>query len=213
MDNLFWGTWLPPLSSGDNRCPLLSSAARPKMKISSEIHSGDGNNDSWTDGISYPFPVGIIILISPESLSTSLRNRYSHAPEYAFFGNAVRDVGSGVHDLVETCIPLALFEVTLEDLDERFRISDCSQEMPETPRKHWQVPYDETLLSSDGMQLLARNSKCTVYTWSSRWADCGLPPLLRLVKADVVDVWTVLRSARADCSQEAWDLIPYRPLD
>ena len=79
---------------------------------------------------------------------------------YYFFGNPVRDVGGGVRRLIETCIPLTLFEVTLEDLDERFRIGDFTQEMPETPRNAWQVPYDDVLLASDGMQLLARNSKC-----------------------------------------------------
>jgi hypothetical protein len=68
MDNLSWGTKFPPLSSGRPFGPLLSSAAC-SMKIFSENHSGDVNNDSGRTEVSFRIP--------PESLFTSLRNRYS----------------------------------------------------------------------------------------------------------------------------------------
>jgi hypothetical protein len=43
----------------------------------------DVNNDSGPGRIFHSFPAGIAIHIVPESLFTSLRNRYSNAPEYA----------------------------------------------------------------------------------------------------------------------------------
>jgi hypothetical protein len=70
----------------------------------------------------------------PRSQRVDEKELRANQHRYYFFGNAVRDVGSGVHRLIETCIPLALFEVTLDNLDERFRISDFTQEMAETPR-------------------------------------------------------------------------------
>lgn len=142
--------------------------------------------------------------VDEEELRTSLHRYY-------FFGNAVRDVGSEVHSLIETCIPLTLFEVTLENLDERFRISDFTQEMPETPRNHWQVPYDEALLSSDGTQLLARNSKCTRGLHGGRIAfyfhyyDPSKPMSWTYGQFCSPPVQTV--------PARLWDLIPYRPVD
>ncbi|HLG94826.1 MAG TPA: hypothetical protein VKX49_00810 [Bryobacteraceae bacterium] len=56
------------------------------MKIFLEIHSGDVNIQSRAGRILHPFPAGIVIHIAPESLFTSLRNDYSHAPESADFG-------------------------------------------------------------------------------------------------------------------------------
>jgi hypothetical protein len=80
---------------------------------------------------------------------------------YYFFGNAIRDTAGGVNTFVETCVPLVLFEVTLDHLDDRFRIEDFTQEMPEAPSKAWQRAYDETLLSADGKRIIARKSTCT----------------------------------------------------
>jgi hypothetical protein len=71
----------------------LSSAARLRVKLFSEIHSGHANNDSGAGGIFHPFPAGIVIHIVPESLFTSLRNRYSHAPEYAI-GSILLGIGT-----------------------------------------------------------------------------------------------------------------------
>jgi len=144
------------------------------------------------------------VLVDEKELRASLHRYY-------FFGNAVRDVGGGVLSLIETCIPLALFEVTLENLDERFRISDFTQEMPETPRTHWQVPYDEALLSSDGMQLLARNSKCTRGLRGGRiafyfhYCDPSKPMFWTYGQFCGPPVQTVPR--------RLWDLIPYSPVD
>jgi hypothetical protein len=53
------------------------------MKFFSENHSGDVNIDSGRTGILHPFWPGIDIHIASESLFTSLRNDYSHAPESA----------------------------------------------------------------------------------------------------------------------------------
>src|SRR5713226_8083089 len=54
------------------------------MKFSSENHSGDVNIDSGPGGFLHPFQPGIHIHIASESIFTSLRNDYSHAPESAF---------------------------------------------------------------------------------------------------------------------------------
>src|SRR5260370_10101536 len=53
------------------------------MKFSSENHSGDGNIDSGPASFLHPFQPGIHIHIASESIFTSLRNDYSHAPESA----------------------------------------------------------------------------------------------------------------------------------
>jgi hypothetical protein len=53
------------------------------MKFFSEIHSGDVNKHSGPDRKLHPFHPGTDIHIASESLFTSPRNRYSHAPEYA----------------------------------------------------------------------------------------------------------------------------------
>ena len=53
------------------------------MKFSSENHSGDVNIDSGPGGFLHPFQPGIHIHIASESIFTSLRNDYSHAPESA----------------------------------------------------------------------------------------------------------------------------------
>jgi hypothetical protein len=53
------------------------------MKFRSEIHSGDVNKNSGTERKVHSFQPGIDIHITPESVFTSLRNLYSHAPEYA----------------------------------------------------------------------------------------------------------------------------------
>ncbi|HUS12948.1 MAG TPA: hypothetical protein VMZ30_20930 [Pyrinomonadaceae bacterium] len=53
------------------------------MKFFSENHSGDVNIHSGRTKILHPFWPGIHIHIASESLFTSLRNDYSHAPESA----------------------------------------------------------------------------------------------------------------------------------
>src|SRR6266446_8368434 len=53
------------------------------MKFFSENHSGDVNIDSGPGGFLHPFQPGIHIHIASESIFTSLRNDYSHAPESA----------------------------------------------------------------------------------------------------------------------------------
>ena len=53
------------------------------MNFFSQNYSGDVNIDSEPNPILHPFRPGIVIHIAPESLFTSLRNDYSHAPESA----------------------------------------------------------------------------------------------------------------------------------
>ena len=62
-----------------------------------------------------------------------------------FFGNTVRDTSNEVNQFIERCLPLVLFEVSLDHLDERFSMADFTQEMPEQPQKNWQVAYDEAV--------------------------------------------------------------------
>lgn len=80
--------------------------------------------------------------------------------KYYFFGNAPNDRSNDVHRFIQNCIPLSIFEIQLENLDERFRISDFTQEMPATPRRHWQTAYDEAVLTPDGLQMLSRSPGC-----------------------------------------------------
>jgi hypothetical protein len=69
------------------------------MKLLSENNSGDVNNHSARARIFHPFAPGMIIHIAPESLFTSPRNDYSHAPESAI--NRVGDInGDGIPDIV-----------------------------------------------------------------------------------------------------------------
>jgi hypothetical protein len=64
------------------RRPPLSSAAY-LMKFSLENYSGDVNIYSGPTCFFHPFAPGMNIHITPESLFTSSRNDYSHAPESA----------------------------------------------------------------------------------------------------------------------------------
>jgi hypothetical protein len=70
--------------------------------------------------------------VEERALMESLRRYY-------FFGNAVRHSDRGVYKFIESCIPLAIFEVTLANLDTRFQMSEFTQPMPGTPPKKWQV--------------------------------------------------------------------------
>jgi hypothetical protein len=83
MDNLLAGKSDPPCLKQDQVPLLLSSAAR-RMTNPSENHSGHVNKDSGPGHFLHPLAPGIAIHITPESLFTSLRNVYSHRPEYAF---------------------------------------------------------------------------------------------------------------------------------
>ncbi len=56
---------------------------------------------------------------------------------YYFLGNAERDTNRAVQAFVETCIPLVLFEITVDNLNERFRIGDFTQVMRRAPTKAW----------------------------------------------------------------------------
>src|ERR1051325_6417431 len=91
--------------------------------------------------------------IYESELREQLRKYYSR-------GNAVRDIGDAVHTFIESCMPLVLFELTLNNLDDRFRVGDFTQEMPGAPEKAWQCAYDEALLSSGGTLVVARKSTC-----------------------------------------------------
>jgi hypothetical protein len=70
------------------------------------------------------------------------------------------DAEARVTDLVGRVIPLVLMDLSISDVDERFEIAEFTQEMPSAPKKAWQVPYDESLLSADGTVVLARRLGC-----------------------------------------------------
>jgi hypothetical protein len=63
------------------------------MKFFSENHSGHVNIDSGTGSFFHPFQTGIHIHIPSESVFTSLRNDYSHAPESAQLPQITRYIG------------------------------------------------------------------------------------------------------------------------
>jgi hypothetical protein len=130
---------------------------------------------------------------------------------YYFFGNAVRDSGHAAYSFLETCVPLALFEITLDNLDDRFRIGDFTQEMPGAPSKASQCAYDEALLSTDGTQVVARKSTCT------RGLQCGriafyfhyYDPLKAMQ-------WTYGQFSGPEVQlvpQRLWSLMPYSHVD
>jgi hypothetical protein len=63
--------------------PVIVQRCLLAMKLSLEKHSADVNIHSGRDRILYSFAPRISIHIASESLFTSLRNNYSHAPESA----------------------------------------------------------------------------------------------------------------------------------
>jgi hypothetical protein len=82
-------------------------------------------------------------------LTEALRRFYSP-------GNAYAELDSPAAAFIERCVPLALFGIAVTDVDSRFRVSDFAQAMIGKPKSAAQVAYDEALLSSDGIQLIAR---------------------------------------------------------
>lgn len=52
--------------------------------------------------------------VDEEELREQLRRFY-------FSGNVLRDTASVAYSFVDSCIPLVLFEIQLDNLDERFR--------------------------------------------------------------------------------------------
>ena len=128
-----------------------------------------------------------------------------------FFGNAVRHTDSAVYAFVENCIPLALFEITLSNLDEHFKLDDFTQEMPGALEKIWQRPYDEALLSRDGSQVISRNITCTRGLRNGRVAFYFhfYNPLKAMR-------WTYGEFSAPEIQvvpQRLWDLLPYTPVD
>src|SRR5260370_13216299 len=79
-------------------------------------------------------------------LTEALRRFYSP-------GNAFVELESPVAAYMKRCVPLALFEIAVGDVDSRFRVSDFAQEMVGKPKSAAQVAYDEALLSSDRLRL------------------------------------------------------------
>jgi hypothetical protein len=131
--------------------------------------------------------------------------------KYYFSGNAVRDTSSAVHTFVDTCIPLVLFEITVDDLDERFRIGDFTQEMPGAPAKAWQCAYDEALLTADGSQVIARKSTCTRGLQSGRIAF-----YFHYYDPSQTMKWTYGEfsgPAVQVIPERLWNLVPYSPVD
>jgi len=72
MDTFSWGTKSPPPVSGVDFAPLLLRRRLLSIRVSSEFHSGDVNNDSGPGRFAFHIP--------PESLFTSPRNPHSQFP-------------------------------------------------------------------------------------------------------------------------------------
>ena len=82
----FLGQLVPSTFQWSQPKPAVVQRRSSKMKFCSEIHSGDVNKHSGLGQKVHPFQPGIDIHIAAESVFTSSRNRYSHAPEYAHRG-------------------------------------------------------------------------------------------------------------------------------
>ncbi len=129
---------------------------------------------------------------------------------YYFFGNATRDVSSAVYKFIETCMPLSLFEVTLDDLDEQFEMGGFTQGMPDAPQKAWQRAYDQAILSPDGASIIARKTTCTRGLQAGRVAfyfhyyDPSKPMLWSYGEFSSPPVQII--------PQRLWDLVPYFPV-
>ena len=82
---------------------------------------------------------------------------------YPFFfsDSALQDRDRRVNEYIRDCVPLVVFELQLNDLDERFSFDDFTQPVPDRPRNQWQAGYDEAILSPDGSLVLARGISCT----------------------------------------------------
>lgn len=59
---------------------------------------------------------------------------------------------------MDRCIPLALFDITLDNLDSRFQVGDFKQSMSSKENVD-QVAYDEAVLSDDATTLLGRGQR------------------------------------------------------
>jgi hypothetical protein len=88
MDRPFCGIQLSPLARGESEAgcpaPLFTPNRKhvPEMSISIRVRPASFAADIHITGI-FIHIAGIRIHIRPESLFTSLRNQYSHRPEYA----------------------------------------------------------------------------------------------------------------------------------
>ena len=107
--------------AGSRCCP-----ARPLLINSSlENYSCHVNIHSEPDRILYPFPPGILIHITSESLFTSLRNDYSHAPESALDTFNLRNVtdDAELQALADQARAL-LQDVNIQDLKSTAQLRD-----------------------------------------------------------------------------------------
>lgn len=50
-------------------------------------------------------------------------------------GNAVWERSNEVYKYIDRCVPLVLFELLLDDLDDSFSMKDFTQAAPKLPRK------------------------------------------------------------------------------
>lgn len=156
----------------------------------------DGNPSLTVLGI-YRVPA------DPHDFIEDLRHFY-------FPGNAVRDTNTEIYAFIERCVPLVLFDTRLERLDERFRIEEITQDMPGAPRKAWQVPYGEAILSADGLQVVSRKIGCTRGLKEGRLAfyfhyyDPTKPMLWSYGQFSTPPVQVV--------PQRLWEMVPYSPV-
>jgi hypothetical protein len=97
------------------------------------------------------------------------------------------------------------------DVDSRFSVSDFAQEMVGKPKSAGQVAYDEALLSSDGLGLIARRQGCADAITAGRIAfyfhyyNPGMPMLWTYGEFSCPPVQLVPASL--------WKLVPYTPVD
>ncbi len=65
---------------------------------------------------------------------------------------------------------LVLIEAEVENLDDRFSLSDFGQDDPSGDPKRMMVAYDEALLSANGEELIQRHIDCVKGTGTLRFA-------------------------------------------
>ena len=57
----------------------------------------------------------------------------------------------GTYHVEESPEPCYLFEIIIEDFQGEVNVADFTQEVDGLPKDNWQVPWDEHILSDDGL--------------------------------------------------------------
>jgi hypothetical protein len=126
-------------------------------------------------------------------------------------GNAFVALERTVTAYIARCVPLALFDLIIRGVDARFRVGDFMQEMPGKPASAAQVAYDEALLASDGLGLIARRQGCVDTIRAGRIAF-----YLHYYDPERPMRWTYgefLCPPVQVVPDALWKLVPYTPVD